>query len=164
MCVKREVEVQAGKRQSGCKRKSLRMRTVCDWRRRYRRGPGLWKQMHPSEPCPLHSQLCDWALLNLAESQFSSLKCATTGQAKHLAGIVASRKPSVNANYYCSGPIGLRVDQKESYQEKIRIFFLFLLFRATPAAYGGSQARGRIGATAASLHNSHSNASSELPL
>ena len=33
---------------------------------------------------------------------------------------------------------------------------LFLLFRATPVAYGGSQARGRIGATAAGLHHSHS--------
>ena len=34
----------------------------------------------------------------------------------------------------------------------------FLLFRATPTAYGGSQARDRIGATAASLYHSHSNA------
>ena len=33
-------------------------------------------------------------------------------------------------------------------------FFFFCLFRAAPAAYGGSQARGRIGATAASLHHS----------
>ena len=36
-----------------------------------------------------------------------------------------------------------------------------LLFSATPAAYGGSQARGPIGATAACLHHSHSNARSE---
>ena len=35
------------------------------------------------------------------------------------------------------------------------------LFRAAPTAYGGSQARGLIRATAASLHNSHSNAGSE---
>ena len=33
-----------------------------------------------------------------------------------------------------------------------------MLFKATAAAYGGSQARGRIGAAAASLHHSHSNA------
>ena len=32
------------------------------------------------------------------------------------------------------------------------------LFRAAPAAYGGSQARDRIGAVAASLHHGHSNA------
>ena len=41
-------------------------------------------------------------------------------------------------------------------------FFVFLSFpRATPAAYGGSQARGLIGAVAAGLHQSHSNAGSE---
>ena len=37
-------------------------------------------------------------------------------------------------------------------------FFLGGGFRATPLAYGGSQARGWIGATADSLHHSHSNA------
>ena len=41
---------------------------------------------------------------------------------------------------------------------KIFIFlFLFLLFRASLVAYGGSQARGPIGAIAASLRHSHSN-------
>ena len=42
------------------------------------------------------------------------------------------------------------------------IYFLFFcLFRTTPMACGGSQARGLIGAAAASLHQSHSNAGSE---
>ena len=44
------------------------------------------------------------------------------------------------------------------------IYFLFLFFAiswATPVAYGGSQARGRIGAVAASLRQSHSNAGSK---
>ena len=36
-------------------------------------------------------------------------------------------------------------------------FFFFSLFRATPLAHGSSQARGRIGATAATLHHSHDN-------
>ena len=36
-------------------------------------------------------------------------------------------------------------------------FLVFCLFRATLAAYGGSRPRGRIRATAASLHHSHSN-------
>ena len=40
-------------------------------------------------------------------------------------------------------------------------FFLFAIFWAVPAAYGGCQARGRIGAVAAGLHHSHSNAGSE---
>ena len=45
----------------------------------------------------------------------------------------------------------------------IRFFFvfLFLSFRATPMAYGDSQARGPIGAIAASLHYGHSNARSK---
>ena len=40
-------------------------------------------------------------------------------------------------------------------------FFFWSFFRASPAAYGGSQARGRIGALAAGLHHSHSNLGSE---
>ena len=45
------------------------------------------------------------------------------------------------------------------------IFFYFIfffgLFRATPMAYGGSQARGQIGPVATSLRRSNSNAGSE---
>ena len=39
--------------------------------------------------------------------------------------------------------------------------FVFCLFRAAPTAYGDSQARDLIGATADSLCHSHSNAGSE---
>ena len=46
--------------------------------------------------------------------------------------------------------------------EIIFFFCLFVFSRAILAAYGGSQARGLIGATAAGLH--HSNAGSELHL
>ena len=45
-----------------------------------------------------------------------------------------------------------------------QIFFSFCLFRAAVAAYGSSQARGQIGAIAASLHHSHSIARSEPQL
>ena len=41
---------------------------------------------------------------------------------------------------------------------------LFLLFRDASAAYGSSQARGQIGAAAASLHHNHSNLGFEPPL
>ena len=45
-------------------------------------------------------------------------------------------------------------------KKKTRLFllllFFVLFFRATPVAYGCSQARGRIGAVAAGLHHSHS--------
>ena len=43
-------------------------------------------------------------------------------------------------------------------------FTCVCLFRATPKAYGGSQARGPIGAVPAGLCHSHSNAGSELRL
>ena len=43
-------------------------------------------------------------------------------------------------------------------------FFFFAISRATPTVYGGSQARGRIGAIAAGLWQSHSNVGSELHL
>ena len=46
----------------------------------------------------------------------------------------------------------------------LTFFGLFDFPRATPVAYGGSQARGRIGAVAAGLHHSHSIAKSELHL
>ena len=41
---------------------------------------------------------------------------------------------------------------------------MFSHFMADPAAYGSSRARGRIGASAAGPHHSHSNARSELCL
>ena len=40
-------------------------------------------------------------------------------------------------------------------------FSFFFFFRAAPEAYGDSQARGRIGATAAGLHHSDGNARSK---
>ena len=43
-------------------------------------------------------------------------------------------------------------------------FFVFCLFRAAPVAYRGSQVRGLIGAVAAGLYRSHSNARSKLHL
>ena len=47
-------------------------------------------------------------------------------------------------------------------QKQFYLFIcLFCLFRATPMAYGGSQARGLIGAVAIGLHHSHSDIGSE---
>ena len=45
-----------------------------------------------------------------------------------------------------------------------RPFFFFAISWAASAAYGGSQARGRIGAVATGLCQSHSNTGSELRL
>ena len=47
----------------------------------------------------------------------------------------------------------------------LSLFLSFsLFFRAAPVAYRGSQVRGPIGAVAARLHHSHSNAGSKLCL
>ena len=43
-------------------------------------------------------------------------------------------------------------------------FFFFLLFRATPVANGGFQARGQIRAIAAGLHHTHNNTGSKRHL
>ena len=51
-----------------------------------------------------------------------------------------------------------------SFLSFLSFFFFFCLFsfsRSAPAAYGGSQARGQIGAVASGLRLSHSNAGSE---
>ena len=50
------------------------------------------------------------------------------------------------------------------YLEQNIFFFVFCPLRATPAAYGGSHARGLIGAVATGLRHSHSNIGSELRL
>ena len=50
------------------------------------------------------------------------------------------------------------------FQNDFFFFCLFAISRATPTAYRGSQARGRIWAVAAHLRQSHSNVGSELRL
>ena len=47
------------------------------------------------------------------------------------------------------------------FAEKSIFIYLFSPLRAAPVAYGGSQARGQIGAAAAGLRHSHSNTRSE---
>ena len=69
-----------------------------------------------------------------------------------------------------------RISPKLTFHSSVTISFLFFFFVfcrllfvvvvvaiswAAPEAYGGSQARGPIGAVATSLHHSHSNAGSE---
>ena len=54
--------------------------------------------------------------------------------------------------------------EKKSLSLSLSLSLFFLLFTAAPMAYGGSQARGRIGAVATSLCHSHSNTGSKLHL
>ena len=84
-----------------------------------------------------------------------------------------SKKSKKKKYYYNQAICGSAEDKAEVWVHKILdelfiflfYFFVFcLFFRAAPTAYEGSQARGRIGAVATSLHQSHSNVGSELHL
>ena len=50
---------------------------------------------------------------------------------------------------------------REKYKRNLNLLFFLFWGGATPAAYGGSQDRGPVGAVAAGLHHSHSNARSD---
>ena len=52
-------------------------------------------------------------------------------------------------------------EERNPEKTEVIFFFSFGLFRATPVAYGGSQARGPIGAVVPGLHHSHSNSGFE---
>ena len=58
----------------------------------------------------------------------------------------------------------MKCSQLQSSNTRFWFGLVFCLFRAAPAAYRGSQARGQIRATAAGLYHSHSNARSESHL
>ena len=61
-------------------------------------------------------------------------------------------------------PDSLIITLIHSFNSTNFLFVSFWLFRATPPAYGSSQARGQVGAAAASLHHRHSKARSQPPL
>ena len=73
---------------------------------------------------------------------------------------VSGGRPAVKPQDTCplvSQELGIRGRQPEPEQHLDRLPACLPLM-ATPAAYGSSQARGLIGATASGLHHSHSNA------
>ena len=69
---------------------------------------------------------------------------------------------------HCLGFYGEEIFRRQVDLTSWEVFFFFLIFFAiywaTPTAYGGSQAKGRIRAIAAGLRQSHSNMGSEQRL
>ena len=61
----------------------------------------------------------------------------------------------------CKAPFPAMILMQVLRNAKPQSFFFFLLFRVAPTAYESSQVRSPIGATAAFLCHSHSNAGSE---
>ena len=57
---------------------------------------------------------------------------------------------------------GSQLNKKFIYKARVTVSLQIFFLRATPSAYGSSQARGSIRAAAANLHHSHSNARSKL--
>ena len=60
----------------------------------------------------------------------------------------------VHSTIYKIDKQGFTLEHKELYSLPCGGFFVFFFFKATPMAYGRSQAGGRTGAAAASLHHS----------
>ena len=75
--------------------------------------------------------------------------------------LACSLASSSSALFYSFVKTQLSLNQFISQMPSNSSILVFLSLRAIPMAYGGSQARGRIGAVAAILHHSHSNARSE---
>ena len=69
--------------------------------------------------------------------------------------------PSFTGPFLLQDPLTQSAGEFVSGGESFFFFFVFCHFRAIPAAYGGSQARGLIGVVASGLHHSHSNVRSE---
>ena len=127
-------------------------------------------------PVPAHPWKCPsmfWIQLALAGSlpAHGSLSRAGAGELSPAICFCSPARPWVQVHRLVW--LSLRPEWKTSssrhpaawvsHSNSIQLFRLFvcLFFRAALLAFGGSQARGGIGATAASLHHSHSNAGSQ---
>ena len=110
-------------------------------------GPGTFACHGRGQPLPPNKQTKILQKRTLGHFHFllrtSTYDCFMSNKGARTSGIWTSRTLGDGNKY----PPGVTL-------------FLGGLFRVTPEAYGGSQARDQIGATAASLHHSHSNAGS----
>ena len=86
--------------------------------------------------------------------------CSSTATAQ-VAAVARVQSLAEELSYDSAGPQKKKLDKIELLAAH---FFYFSLFRAAPVVYTSSQARGQIGAAAASLHHSHSNARSKVHL
>ena len=107
--------------------------------------PKNWNQNETNGPRSVLS--CS----KITQKELSQRLCSTEME-KHSLTVVQpkNRKIQIIRNYFQSSQCLIL----------LLFFFFFCLFRATPTAYGGSQARGQIGAAATGLRHSHSNAGS----
>ena len=98
---------------------------------------------------------------------FSYFHILFFGRKSLYAALTAYKFLSIKVEYLhnlCGIPLHGRFVSSLSLIIIIFFFCLFAVSWAAPAAYGGSQARGQIGAVAIGLRQSHSNVGSELHL
>ena len=121
-------------------------------------GAGVW--ILESEA----ASLCSWTWCLVA--------CSGVSEVMALIPVLQRREPNLSADQQ---PVQMNawasVISKSPFRIKDELYYIqfcfvfcLLLFMAASTAHGGSQARGRIGAIAAGLPHSHSNAGSELHL
>ena len=77
---------------------------------------------------------------------------------------VMGHKQHTSQAWQLGSSVSQQALKKQGFSVCFFVCFFFLLFRAVPTAYGVSQARSLIGATAAGLHHSHSDAGSKPSL
>ena len=111
-------------------------------------GPGAGSALVPSQ-CLTLFLLRDENVLSMSSLEFFSLPSRTSSQLSSLP-LWLLKARSIKMIFF---PLFL-----------VFVFCLFAFSRTAPAAYGGSQARGLIGAVATGLRQSHSNAGSEPSL
>ena len=129
------------------------------WRRTVLRVTSFWPQSAPHQP-PLSQ---DVLICLLPAPRSSSPYCLSEvylNQIKRYNWVVQTIKtyPSKHQNLSCPNQCGWKnLSKMFSTIFFFFFFFFFFLFRASSAAYGSSQARSQIGATAAGLHHNHCN-------
>ena len=98
-----------------------------------------------------------WIVFKLADQSRKSLVLWPVREClKKLANITTLANENIT--------LMLKIFSPEFLSYIISFYFIFCLFRAAPVAYGGSRARGPIGAVATGLCQSHSNLGSEPSL
>ena len=114
-------------------------------------------------PCLVKGPLPPTTLSLTHNLTSGGIKCPSIvlATAFHPKGFLFLQVPWYYENFY---PVLIQLPSLSASSSTFFFFCLFVFSRATPTAYGGSQARGLIGAVAAGLHQSHSNAGSKLRL
>ena len=109
----------------------------------------MFPHYQPSKASRLISSVCGSLQYGVTFSSLSSPFCSPT------ALTIISSSPAVPS------PHGSKLWPFFKARDKCYLSFFFFFPMVTPAAYGGFQVKGQIGATAASLCHSHSNTGSK---